>query len=111
MSEERTMGTAAKITVVAALALVVLLFGGIGLRAYNNSFEARDLIGEERAKEIAVSHAGVMAEGITRYTAARDRENGVEVYEIDFKSGGYEFEYEINAETGDIMKANKDIDD
>ena len=33
------------------------------------------------------------------------------VYEIEFDSGKYEYEYEINADTGKVIKAEKEIRD
>ena len=33
------------------------------------------------------------------------------VYEVEFKSAGCEYDYEIDAKTGEILKAEKDIDD
>lgn len=32
------------------------------------------------------------------------------VYEIKFYQGGFEFEYDIDAETGDILKWEKEYD-
>mgnify|MGYP001452906406 FL=1 len=33
------------------------------------------------------------------------------VYEIAFKCGGFEYEYEIDALTGSIVKQDKELDD
>ena len=43
--------------------------------------------------------------------AERDRDNGVTVYEVEFKAGGYEYEYEINASTGEILGHSREYDD
>lgn len=68
-------------------------------------------IGEEKAKEAAFAHAGVAAGDVIYYEMDMDVEKGVMVYEIDFKCGGYEYEYDVNARTGDIVKNKKEIDD
>jgi uncharacterized membrane protein YkoI len=68
-------------------------------------------ITEARAKEIALAHAGVSAGNVTKYEIELDTEKGVTVYEIEFKSGGFEYEYEVNASTGDIIKSEKEWDD
>ena len=39
-----------------------------------------------------------------------DRDDGVTVYEVSFKSGNLEYDYEINAATGAILKAESDRD-
>ncbi len=39
-----------------------------------------------------------------------DYEYGMQIYEIDFKSGYMEYEYDINAKTGAILKAKRDWD-
>jgi len=31
-------------------------------------------------------------------------------YEVDFEAGAYEYEYEIHAETGEILKSEKERD-
>lgn len=67
-------------------------------------------ISKDKAKEIALSHAGVSASKISDYSIEVDTENGIKIYEIDFKSGGYEYEYDINAATGSVMRCDKEAD-
>lgn len=68
-------------------------------------------IGELKAKEIALAHAGIKEENITVYTMDMDVENGVMVYELEFVYGGYEYEYDIDARTGEIVKNRKETED
>ena len=66
-------------------------------------------ISVEKAKQIALSHAGV---GSERFTKAKiDYENGVKVYEIEFKVGNMEYEYDINVVNGAIVSSSAEIDD
>lgn len=68
-------------------------------------------ISEAKAKEIALAHAGVAASEISKYKADMDTDHGITVYELEFKAGGYEYEYEIHAATGEIIKVDKEWDD
>lgn len=74
------------------------------------STQAQGIISAEKAKEIAISHAGVPKDGVKRYRSERDRDDGIDVYEIEFWSGNVEYDYEIDAKTGKILKFDKDID-
>lgn len=65
-------------------------------------------IGEEAAKQAALAHAGVSAAEAGYFTWEVDEDDGIWVYEIKFRSGGLEYEYEINAATGDVLKAEQD---
>ena len=66
-------------------------------------------ISVEKAKQIALSHAGVSS---ARFTKAKiDYENGVKVYEIEFKVGNMEYEYDINVVNGAIVSSSAEIDD
>ena len=67
------------------------------------------LIGEAKARTAALTHAGVS--NVSKYECRLDTENGVKVYEIEFKCGGYEYDYEINAVTGAVVKAEKNLDE
>ena len=39
-----------------------------------------------------------------------DYEHGRKVYEVSFYKGGFEYEFDIDAETGNILKFKKDWD-
>ena len=67
-------------------------------------------IGIEKAKEIAMSHAGVSAGSVSFVKAKIDTEDGVKVYDIEFYSGNVEYDYEINAATGAIVSFDQDIE-
>lgn len=68
-------------------------------------------ISRDEAKSIALGHAGLTETDIRHYKSELDRERKAIVYEIEFDSGKYEYEYEINADTGKIIKAEKEISD
>ena len=56
-------------------------------------------------------HAGLAAGDVYGLKTERDRDNGVTVYEVEFKAGGYEYDYEINASTGEILGHSREYDD
>ena len=62
-------------------------------------------IGYDKAKEIALNHANVT--DITNYKIEIDYDNVI-VYEIEFKSNNIEYEYDIDALTGNIIKYDVD---
>ena len=68
-------------------------------------------ISMEAAKNVALQHAGVSESKITDYAWETDNADGRRVYEIEFKYGGYEYDYEIDAANGAIIKSEKDLDD
>ena len=66
-------------------------------------------IGVEKAKSIALKDAGVSN---VKFTKAKvDYENGIKVYDIEFRKGNKEYDYEIEAATGKIRERNVDLDD
>ena len=68
------------------------------------------IISKEKAKEIALNHAGVPLNEIRGYSCEYDTDDGVKVYEIEFKHKGYEYSYEIDAVTGRIIDSEKESD-
>lgn len=60
-------------------------------------------IGEAKAKEIALENAGVSESDISRFQSSKERDDGRTTYEIQFDSGDTEYDYEIDAENGDIL--------
>ncbi len=65
-------------------------------------------ISHERAKEIVFIHAGVGIEGVQNLEIELEHDDGVKKYEIEFSANGIEYEYEINAVTGTIIKFEAD---
>lgn len=65
---------------------------------------------EEEAKTAALRHAGVSASSVSGLKVQRDRDDGQDLYEIEFRVGNTEYEYEIRTD-GTILKAERDIDD
>ena len=67
-------------------------------------------IGHAKAKAIALNHAGVSESKAYDMEIELDEEDGMLVYEVEFKSGGMEYSYEINAATGAIVKQEAEPD-
>lgn len=67
-------------------------------------------IGAEKAKSIALNHAGVSASQTSEMKVEQDWDDGVLEYEVEFKAGGVEYEYTIHGGTGQILKYESDQD-
>ena len=68
------------------------------------------VIEQEAAIEIALTHAGISREQVYDLEAELDREWGVLLYEVSFESGGREYEYDINATSGEIRSHRAERD-
>lgn len=69
-----------------------------------------DLISEADAKAIVLKHAGVSEADISRYSIKFQYDDRMYQYEIDFYVGKTEYEYDVNAVTGDILSFEQDRD-
>ena len=67
-------------------------------------------IGYAKAKSVALNHAGVSENKAYDMEIELDDEDGTLVYEVEFKFGGMEYSYEINAATGAILKHEAELD-
>ena len=65
-------------------------------------------IGEEAAKNAAFAHAGVSAADASVLKCELDEDGGRWVYELEFRAGGAEYDYEIDASSGTVVKAEAD---
>lgn len=66
---------------------------------------------ESEAKQIALNHAGVSESETERMTVKLGRDDGVDEYEVNFYVGNREYDYDINASTGEIRSYDSEIDD
>ena len=64
----------------------------------------------DEAKVAALKHAGLSEADVTGIIVDLDRDDGVLKYEVDFYSGGVEYDYDINAENGNVISADRDHD-
>ena len=70
------------------------------------------MIGEEKAKEIALNHAGLTEDQTQRLLVKRDYDDGRSIYEVEFYGEGRdEYDYEIDAVTGEIVAFDTDLHD
>lgn len=76
-----------------------------------SSVDTGSFIGEAAAKAAALSDAGVSESEVTRLKCELDRDHGSYKYEIEFNVGRTEYEYEVDAYSGAILKAEQDYDD
>ena len=67
-------------------------------------------IGAEKAKEIALQHAGVSASNAVFVKAEREYDDGRLTYDVDFYAGNKEYDYEILASNGTILSYDADIE-
>ncbi len=66
--------------------------------------EKSEFIGEEKAKEIALKKANVTTESVIFDKVELDLDGEVWRYEVDFKKDTTEYDAEINAKDGSILK-------
>lgn len=61
----------------------------------------------EKAKEIALRHAGVSRNKAQKMKGYLDWENGRRIYDIEFYNNNVKYEYEIDAATGKIINYSR----
>ena len=69
------------------------------------------LLTKEEAEKIALDHAGLSADQVQRLRTELDYEQGKPEYEVDFRVDRWEYDYDIDAQTGEIRSWDKDWDD
>ena len=66
------------------------------------------MIGEAAAKAAVLSHAGLNESDIYGYQSWLETDHGTQIYEIEFLSGNYEYEYKVDAYSGEILSFQSD---
>lgn len=75
------------------------------------STEATNQITLEEAKAIALKDAGVTEADVTGLDAKLETDDGVTKYDVDFKIGNMDHDYDIDPTTGAIINHTSEIDD
>jgi uncharacterized membrane protein YkoI len=70
----------------------------------------RRYIGRKAAKRIALNHAGANEAAVRKYDSKVDKDDSRIVYEIEFVYADMEYEYQIDAFTGEIVHYEREPD-
>ena len=89
-----------------AAASIFAMTGIMGVSA-----EEKTDISEKEAMEIAIADAEVDQDEIERLRVQLDYDDGMLIYDVEFYIGNKEYDYEINAYTGDILERDFDIEE
>lgn len=109
---------------IAAVMMVVLLLTGCSRPAIANRVDTieenvenavvnmvnptQEAITQEEAESIALQHAGFTADQVTGLRTEYEIDDGIPRFEVRFRQDRWEYDYEINAETGAILSFDKD---
>ena len=72
---------------------------------------AENTITEDAAKQIALEKAGKTAEQVRFTKAHLDNDDGRLEWEIEFVADGMEYEFDIDAQTGNVFDTDIDLAD
>lgn len=65
----------------------------------------------QEALQIALRHAGLTAQQVKKLQSKLEKDDGVLLWEIEFRSGKWEYDYEIHAVTGAVLEWDREVDD
>ena len=65
-------------------------------------------ISRDQALQAALSDAALDSSSVSRSRIERDRDDGIVVYEVEFFSGDWEYDYVISAADGSILSVSRD---
>ena len=90
--------------------LVIILLGAAigGFLIYRHT---STMIGRDAAIDAALGHAGFNADQVSGLRCEKDYDDGREIYDVEFRHGGYEYNYDIDAHSYRIVEWDKDYDD
>ncbi|MBD5162993.1 MAG: hypothetical protein HDT14_13485 [Oscillibacter sp.] len=72
--------------------------------------EGAGLLTAEEAQSMALAHAGLTGDEVTFTQWELEWEDGRQVYDMDFCAAGTEYDYEIDAVTGAVVKFDRDVE-
>lgn len=67
-------------------------------------------VSADTAKKAALDHAGLTESQVTELETELDTDSLTAHYDVEFKCGGFEYEYKINAKSGKVISFEKERD-
>ena len=83
---------------------------GVAVGTSYGEAESGGYIGHEKALDIALEKAGADRSSATEMKYEFDCEKGVLIYDVSFRVGDYEYDYDINAYDGSVVSSEKEYD-
>lgn len=101
-----------KVLILATILVGTVLVGcSNGVETNNNTNTTSNKITIEEAKEIALKHANLDSSEVTFIKESSHSYNNIERYDIEFYNENKEYDYEINAATGEILEYDYELED
>ena len=75
-----------------------------------NSNTSSNKISADKAKKIALNHANLTSSQVSYVQVEADFDDYTPSYDVEFYHNNVEYSYEINANNGNIISFEKDID-
>ncbi len=95
------------IIIIAVIAILLIAALALGINIYNN-IQNNAEISKDKAIEIALTDANIEGSNASKLRAYLSVDDFNKEYEIEFISSGFEYEYSINAQTGEILDYSKE---
>ena len=98
--------------VVTIVAVIVVLVVGCGTAlAIGLSHQARSAaeITEQEAKAIAFSDAGIAESDVLSLKISKDKENGADIYDVDFTTKDRSYDYDVLRNSGEIIHSSYEV--
>lgn len=93
------------------IAATLVSVSSIGYVVYaSQTNDSTTYIGEEKAKQHALAHAGLKETDVSFVTVNLDKEFNSAEYDVEFYTGNKEYDYEINAINGKVITSDFDIE-
>lgn len=70
--------------------------------------ESAGKLTREQAEKIALDYLGFTADQVTRLHSEYEIDDGIPQFDVEFRQGDWEYEFEIHAENGRILSYDKD---
>lgn len=99
-----------KIIIIAVSVAVAVIAVSAGSIAYGYDVVKKNSIGTENAVKTALSDAGISEENAIVTKSKMSFDDGRFVYDVEFLADGMEYDYEIKASDGTVIKKEKDVD-
>jgi uncharacterized membrane protein YkoI len=93
-----------------SLTIVLVLIGILAIILVTDTAASPSPIDAARAKEIALAHAGLKERDVDFIRVHLDHDDWRREYEVEFYRGKIEYDYDVDAQTGEIVSYSHDAE-